>query len=109
MHQQYYLLGCQVCSAPTDSDVELIDEITLAGPHVDGTSAPGSSIGKRKVDEYEFDSGPEELDAVKETHTLLHKESGTLRTTASVSPFIWIQFCSYKLMRIDTDESWSHM
>ena len=64
-------------------------------------------MGKRKVDE--FDSEPEELDAVKETHTLLHKESGTLRTTVSVSSFIWMLFCSYKLMRTDTDNSRGHM
>ena len=70
-------------------------------------SATGSSVGKRKVDE--FDSEPEELDAVKETHTLLHKESGMLRTTVSVSSFIWMLFCSYKLMRTDTDNSWGHM
>jgi len=43
-------------------------------------------MGKRKVNE--FDSEPEDLDAVKETHTLLHKESGMLQTTVSVSPFI---------------------
>lgn len=60
----------------------------LNGPRAEDISAPGSSTGKRKIDE--FDSGPEELDAVKETQTLLHKESGTLRTTASVSSFIWI-------------------
>ena len=66
----------------------------LSSPRVEGISAPGSSMGKRKVAEYEFDSGPEELNAVKETHTLQH-ESGTLRTTASVSPFIWKWLCSY--------------
>ncbi|KAI6094081.1 hypothetical protein EDD16DRAFT_1792215 [Pisolithus croceorrhizus] len=92
-----------ISPASADSDGELNNKIILPSACAKGVGIPGSVTGKRKVEEVDalYDSEPDDIGApyqmeindptprdVEEAHRMLRKESGTLRTTASIRPHV---------------------